>query len=338
MLSDKDRIARPRASAVKIKQPTYGAEHALTRPLSIAVIIPCYNEAIAIGATIAGFKAALPSARIYVYDNNSADQTAAVAAAAGAIVRREPRKGKGNVVRRMFADVDADIYVLADGDATYDPLACPDMIKMLVQDNMDMVVGCRADQSQAAYRAGHRWGNAMLTGFLAWMFGRAFSDMLSGYRVFSRRFVKSFPSLSSGFEIETEINVHALELKMPSGEMVTNYSERMEGSQSKLNTYGDGLRILGLMLALFRREKPATFFSLIAAGLAGLALVLFFPLAIEFIQSHRVPRLPTAVLCTGLVILAMLSVSCGLILDTVTHGRREIRRLAYLNFTGPQWP
>jgi glycosyltransferase involved in cell wall biosynthesis len=336
MLSEGDRTARTRPPSVKIKQPTYSAERELERPLSIAVIIPCYNEAVAIGATVAGFKAALPSARIYVYDNNSADQTAAAAAAAGATVRREPRKGKGNVVRRMFADVDADIYVLTDGDATYDPEACPDMIRMLVQENMDMVIGCRADQSRGAYRAGHRWGNAMLTGFLAWMFGRAFSDTLSGYRVFSRRFVKSFPSLSSGFEIETEINVHALELKMPCGEMVTKYNERMEGSQSKLNTYGDGLRIVGLMLALFRREKPAAFFSLIAICLATMALALFFPLAVEFIQSHTVPRLPTAVLCTGLVILAMLSVSCGLILDTVTHARREIRRLAYLNFTAPQ--
>jgi glycosyltransferase involved in cell wall biosynthesis len=336
MLSDKDQTVKARPAAAKIKQPTYSAERELERPLSIAVIIPCYNEEVAIGATVAGFKAALPSARVYVYDNNSTDQTSAVALAAGATVRREPRKGKGNVVRRMFADVDADLYVLTDGDATYDPASAPEMIRMLVQENMDMVVGCRVDQSERAYRAGHRLGNAMLTGFLAWLFGRAFSDTLSGYRVFSRRFVKSFPSLSSGFEIETEINVHALELKMPSGEVMTKYNERMEGSQSKLNTYGDGIRILGLMLALFRREKPATFFSLISVALVVLAVVLFFPLGIEFIESHQVPRIPTAILCTGLVILAMLSMSCGLILDTVTHGRREIRRLAYLNFTAPQ--
>ena len=318
-----------------LAEPTSAALQPGGAAPTVAVIIPCYNEEVAIAQTVEGFRTALPNALIYVYDNNSADRSREAAAAAHAIVRNEPHQGKGNVVRRMFADIDADIYVLADGDATYDANAAPEMIAMMTAGGLDMVVGCRHDKAQAAYRPGHRFGNAMLTDFLAWMFGRAFNDTLSGYRVFSRRFVKTFPSLSSGFEIETEINVHALTLRMPVGELETFYKERIEGSASKLRTYSDGFRILGMMLSLFRQDKPATFFAIVAGIFLGVAAILFVPIAITFVNTGQVPRLPTAVLCTGLVILAMLSAACGLILDTVTHGRREVRRLAYLAYKAP---
>ena len=312
------------------------AETVASKPsYSLAILVPCYNEAITIGQVVQDFKSALPIAKVYVYDNNSADRTREVASAAGAIVRSEPRQGKGNVVRRMFADIEADIYVLVDGDATYDPNSAPEMIRLLVTEGLDMVVGCRRDKAKGAYRQGHRLGNAILTAFLAWMFGRAFTDTLSGFRVFSRRFVKTFPSLSSGFEIETEINVHALALQMPVGEVLTRYDERPPGSSSKLSTYRDGLRILGLMFNLFRQEKPGQLFSSLSAALGLIAFVLFIPLAITFAHTHLVPRFPTAILCTGLIILAMLSMACGLILDTVTRGRRELRRLAYLSLAGP---
>ena len=304
-------------------------------PLSVAVILPCYNEAAAIAQTVADFRAALPGAAIYVYDNNSSDATREIAAAAGAIVRSERMQGKGNVVRRMFADVDADIYVMADGDATYDAAAAPDLEKLLIDEQLDMVVGARKSEVEAAYRRGHRLGNAMLTGMLARLFGRSFSDILSGYRVFSKRFVKSFPVLSSGFEIETEISVHALELRMPVAERVTAYAARPEGSVSKLNTYRDGWRILNTIMTLFRYERPLLFFGAIG-GLLGLAaIILAVPLIITFLDTGLVPRLPTAVLSTGLVILAFLNGFCGLILDTVVRGRREVRRLAYLGFSAP---
>lgn len=300
--------------------------------LRIAVLLPCYNEEAAIVQTIAGFRAALPNATIYVYDNNSRDRTVEVARAAGAIVRTERMQGKGNVVRRMFADVDADIYVMADGDATYDAPAAPKLVARLIDEQLDMVVGARKSELDEAYRRGHRFGNAMLTGILAWIFGRTFSDILSGYRVFSRRFVKSFPVLSAGFEIETEISVHALELRMPVAEVVTAYGARPEGSVSKLSTYRDGWRILNTIATLFRIERPVLFFGLIGAAVALLALILAVPLAITYAQTGLVPRLPTAILCTGLVTLASLNVMCGLILDTVVRGRREVRRLAYLAF------
>ncbi len=302
------------------------------RGLRVAVLLPCYNEEAAIVQTIAGFRAALPDATIYVYDNNSSDRTVEVASAAGAIVRTERMQGKGNVVRRMFADVDADIYVMADGDATYDAPAAPRLVARLVDEQLDMVVGARKSELEEAYRRGHRFGNAMLTGILAWIFGRTFSDILSGYRVFSRRFVKSFPVLSAGFEIETEISVHALELRMPVAEVVTAYGARPEGSISKLSTYRDGWRILNTIVTLFRIERPVLFFGLIGAAVALLALILAVPLAITYVQTGLVPRLPTAILCTGLVTLASLNVMCGLILDTVVRGRREVRRLAYLAF------
>lgn len=303
--------------------------------LRIAVVLPCYNEAAAIRQTIADFRAALPDAAIYVYDNNSKDETAKVAAEAGAIVRTERMQGKGHVVRRMFADVEADIYIMADGDATYEAAAAPALVARLIDDNLDMVVGARKSEVEAAYRRGHRFGNAMLTGMLARIFGRTFTDILSGYRVFSRRFVKSFPVLSSGFEIETEISVHALELRMPVAEVVTAYAARPEGSESKLSTYRDGFRILNTILTLFRYERPVLFFGSIAAVLLLMAFVLAIPLAITFFETGLVPRFPTAILATGLVILAALNGMCGLILDTVVRGRREVRRLAYLAYPAP---
>jgi len=301
----------------------------------IAVLLPCYNEAAAIAQTIADFRAALPEAAIYVYDNNSSDATCEIAAAAGAIVRSERMQGKGNVVRRMFADVDADIYVMADGDATYEAAAAPALVSKLLDENLDMVVGARKSEVEAAYRRGHRLGNALLTGMLARIFGRTFTDILSGYRVFSRRFVKSFPVLSAGFEIETEISVHALELRMPVAEQVTAYAARPDGSESKLNTWRDGFRILNTILLLFRYERPLQFFGAIAATFAIMAIILAIPLFITFLQTGLVPRFPTAILATGLMILSALNGMCGLILDTVVRGRLEVRRLAYLGYPAP---
>jgi glycosyltransferase involved in cell wall biosynthesis len=303
---------------------------------SVAVILPCRNEEAAVGATVAAFRAALPDAVIYVFDNNSTDSTANVARAAGAIVRTELAPGKGNVVRRMFADIDADVYVMADGDATYDASAAPTMILKLIECRLDMVVGVRSSVANAAYRSGHRLGNAILTGILSRIFGRSFSDVLSGYRVFSRRFVKSFPALSEGFEIETEISIHALELHMPVAEVVTAYKARPEGSTSKLSTFRDGWRILFTILTLFRIEEPMLFFGVIGALLAFVSIVIAVPLAVTYAQTGLVPRLPTAVLSTGLMILAFLSFFSGMILDTVVRGRRELRRLAYLALRPPE--
>jgi len=306
----------------------------VTEP-TIAVLLPCYNEEAAIAQTVAGFRAALPSATIYVYDNNSGDRTMAVAEAAGAVVRRERIQGKGAVVRRMFADIDADIYVMADGDATYDAAAAPQLVDRLINQQLDMIVGSRVGEAVAAYRRGHRFGNAVLTGMLARLFGRSFTDILSGYRVFSRRFVKSFPSLSAGFEIETEISVHALELKMPCAEVETRYAARPEGSTSKLSTYADGWRILRTIMTLYRIERPLWFFGVIGGLLAVVAVGLVVPLAITYMHTHLVPRLPTAILATGLMIVAALCFFTGLILDTVVRGRREVRRLAYLAHRAP---
>ncbi|MGP8122061.1 MAG: glycosyltransferase family 2 protein [Xanthobacteraceae bacterium] len=307
----------------------------LERQPRVAVLVPCFNEEAAVGQVIADFRRALPAAEIHVYDNNSSDRTAAIARAAGATVRSERRQGKGHVVRRMFADIDADIYLLVDGDATYDAPSAPAMIAALVEGHLDMVVGQRVDQVEAAYRRGHRFGNRMLTGFLSDIFGKQFTDILSGYRVFSRRFVKSFPVLSDGFEIETELTVHALELALPVAEIATPYHARPAGSVSKLNTWRDGFRILNTIFKLYRSEKPLRFFVLIGAFLALVALGLAVPLAVTYLQEGLVPRLPTAVLSTGLMILAMLCVSSGLVLDTVTRGRREIKLLAYLAQPAP---
>lgn len=298
--------------------------------LEIAVILPCYNEEAAIAAVVNGFQQELPQAKIYVYDNNSRDRTAQVAAAAGAIVRTETLQGKGNVVRRMFADIDADIYLMCDGDITYDAASAPALIAKLIDDNLDMVVGCRVDTEQAAYRAGHRFGNALFTGAVAYLFGNRFTDILSGYRAFSRRYVKSFPALSNGFEIETELTVHALELRMPIGEVDTPYGARLEGSQSKLSTYRDGFRILLMITKLFKNERPLFFFALIFGLLSLTSIGLSIPLLLTYIETGLVPRFPTAILAASIMLLAFLSLTCGLILDTVTHGRREIKRLAYL--------
>lgn len=302
----------------------------------IAVLLPCYNEEAAIAQTIAGFRDVFPHATIYVYDNNSADRTFAFARAAGAVVRTERMQGKGHVVRRMFADVDADIYVMADGDLTYDPASAPAMVDRLVEDGLDMIVGIRVHEAAEAYRRGHVLGNRAMTGLLASLFGRSFTDIFSGYRVFSRRFVKSFPALSGGFEIETEISVHALELKMPVGEIETRYLARIEGSASKLNTYRDGARIARTIATLYRIERPLWFFGAIGGVLALAAILLSIPLAITYAQTGLVPRFPTAILATGLMIVAVLNLFAGLILDTVVRGRREMKRLAYLAIPGPQ--
>jgi len=301
----------------------------------VAVLVPCFNEEIAIGKVVAGFQAELPHATIYVYDNNSTDRTIEVARAAGAVVRREVRQGKGNVVRRMFADIDADIYVLVDGDATYDAPSAPAMIERLVEDRLDMVVAVRVDQSEAAYRRGHRTGNRLLTAFVANVFGARFTDILSGYRVFSRRFVKSFPALSGGFEIETELVVHALELDIAVAEVETPYFARPEGSVSKLSTWRDGIRILATIVNLYRSERPLAFFSGIGISLAAVAVGLAIPIFVTYFEKGTVPRLPTAVLATGLMVLASLSVVAGLVLDTVTRGRREMKLLAYLGQRTP---
>jgi glycosyltransferase involved in cell wall biosynthesis len=302
-----------------------------TPTMRIAVLVPCFNEEAAVATVIAGFRKALPLAEIFVYDNNSSDCTIAVAREAGAQVRTERRQGKGHVVRRMFADIDADIYVLVDGDATYDAASAPRMIDALVTDRLDMVVGFRVDQTEAAYRRGHRTGNWMLSSFLSVVFGPAFRDILSGYRVFSRRFVKSFPVLSDGFEIETELSVHALELALPVAEIETPYYARPEGSFSKLNTWRDGFRIFGTILKLYRSEKPLRFFMAIGIFLMLVSIGLVIPIIITYFEEGIVPRLPTAVLSMGLMILAVLSVSSGLVLDTVTRGRREMKLLAYLS-------
>lgn len=312
-----------------------GCELTATTPPTIAVLLPCYNEEAAIAQTVAGFRAALPDAAIYVFDNNSLDRTREVARAAGAIVRTERVQGKGAVVRRMFADVDADVYVMADGDATYDAASAPALVRRVLDEQLDMVVGSRVGEAVEAYRRGHRLGNAMLTGMLARLFGRSFTDILSGYRVFSRRFVKSFPVLSVGFEIETEISVHALELRMPVAEVETPYFARPEGSASKLSTYRDGWRILNTIVTLYRIERPLWFFGGAGALLALLAVLLAIPLAITYAQTGLVPRIPTAILVTGLMILAALCGFAGLILDTVVRGRREVRRLAYLAHPAP---
>lgn len=301
----------------------------------LAVLVPCFNEEAAIAKVVGDFRAALPEATIYVYDNNSTDRTAEFARAAGAVVRRAPHQGKGNVVRRMFADVEADIYVLVDGDATYDALSARALITRLVEDRLDMVVAARIEEEAAAYRLGHRTGNRLLTGFLASMFQATFTDMLSGYRVFSRRFVKSFPALSRGFEIETELSVHALELDLPVGEIPTPYYARPEGSTSKLSTWRDGLRILSTIVGLYRSERPLAFFSGLGIVLAVASIVLAVPIFVTYLERGIVPRIPTAILSTGLMLLAFLSIVAGLVLDTVTRGRRETKLIAYLQQKAP---
>jgi glycosyltransferase involved in cell wall biosynthesis len=297
--------------------------------------VPCYNEEAAIATVVADFRAALPGAAIYVYDNNSQDRTAAVALGAGAVVRTETRQGKGNVVRRMFADIEADIYVLVDGDDTYDAGAAPRMVEALIAQGADLLTARRIHTDAAAYRPGHVFGNRVLTGLTAWLFRVRLTDMLSGYRAFSRRFVKSFPFTAEGFGIETELTVHAVRLMMPLTEMDTRYKERPAGSVSKLNTWRDGFRILRTILHLVREERPLVFFTTLFALLAATSVLVAVPLVEDYLRTGLVPRLPTAILATGLMLLAFLSLTCGLILDTVTRGRWEQKRMAYLAIPGP---
>lgn len=305
--------------------------------MEIAVIVPCHNEEKAIGRVVADFRSALAQATIYVYDNNSKDATAEVAQAAGAIVRSEALQGKGNVVRRMFSDVEADIYVMVDGDSTYHAASAPEMISMLIENDLDMVVGTRLHSGEVgAFRRGHSFGNRLLTGFVAWLFGDRFDDMLSGYRVFSRRFVKSFPALSQGFETETELTVHALSLGLPTAEIKTPYGARPPGSISKLRTYRDGARIFITILKLLKSERPLYFFSFTGCILAGTSLALATPVVLTYMETGLVPRLPTAILATGNMLLAFLSLACGFILDNVTQGRREMKRLHYLAQSSPR--
>lgn len=306
-----------------------------TSDLKVAVLIPCYNEATPIGNVVADFRAALPDAEIYVYDNNSTDDTAEVARAAGAIVRTETQQGKGNVVRRMFADIEADVYVMVDGDNTYEAAAAPALVDKLLDETLDMVSGCRVTDIEEAYRPGHRFGNWMLTRLVTTIFGKRTRDMLTGYRVFSRRFVKSFPALSRGFEIETELTVHALELRMPIADVQTAYVDRLPGSDSKLNTIRDGFRILRMIILLVKEERPFALFGGIGAVLGLISLILGGPIVVEFAQTGLVPRFPTAILAAAIMVIAVLATMSGVILDTVTVGRREMKRMAYLAFPAP---
>jgi len=304
----------------------------------VAVLIPCYNEEATVGSVVRDFRDHLPHAIIYVYDNNSSDQTVAEAENAGAIVRSQTLQGKGNVVRRMFADIEADVYILVDGDDTYDAASAPKMIRQLMEESLDLVNGARSAESDEAYRAGHQFGNKMLTGLVRRIFGARMNDMLSGYKVLSRRFVKSFPALASGFETEIELSIHALELRMPIVELTTPYRSRPENSVSKLSTYRDGLRILWTILVLTKEERPQILFSIVFTLLAGLSLSLAAPVVLTYLETGLVPRLPTAVLACGTMLLAFLSLTCGVILDTVTRGRQEMKRIQYLAIPAPGIP
>lgn len=313
----------------------------LYRGLNIALIVPCFNEEKSIAQVIKDFRLAMPALCIYVFDNNSNDHTRQIALECGAIVINVPLRGKGNVVRRMFADVEADVYVMVDGDATYDANAVTQLVDKLVDEHLDMVVGCRHTPSELAsqaYRHGHQWGNHLLTQSVVRIFGGNFTDMLSGYRAFTRRYVKSIPALSHGFEIETELTVHALELRMPCGELNTNYGSRPEGSESKLSTYKDGWKILKTIVRLYISERPLSFFGLIALLIASIAIGISIPLVFEFIHTGVVPRFPTAILSASMMVCALLSFACGLLLDNVTRGRHEMKRLIYLGIpvTKPQ--
>jgi glycosyltransferase involved in cell wall biosynthesis len=297
----------------------------------IAILVPCYNEEAAIGNVIVAFRRELPDATIYVYDNNSTDRTMEIARESGAVVVLERLQGKGHVIRRMFADIEADAYLLVDGDDTYEAASAPEMIRKLISEELDMVTGTRVTQIRAAYRPGHRFGNILLTKIAATVFGNRITDMLSGYRVFSRRFVKSFPAISSGFETETEFTNHALELKMPLGEIETPYRDRAEGSVSKLNTYRDGIRILLTIINLIRDQRPLQFFASVATAVGLLGVGLSIPIFEEYSRTHLVPRFPTAILSMGLVLLSFILLVCGLILDSVSRGRKEFKRMIYLS-------
>jgi glycosyltransferase involved in cell wall biosynthesis len=334
-------MERPLASAAARRESRPGsiaAQFGLGPPLpSVAVLIPCRNEEAAIGKVVTDFLRALPDATIFVYDNNSTDRTAAEARAAGAVVRREHLQGKGHVVRRMFADIEADVYILVDGDDTYDAAAAPGMLRMLLERQLDMVTATRHGAARDAYRRFHRMGNRMLSFLVSQAFGGGISDLLSGYRVFSRRFVKSFPALSSGFETETEFSVHALALHMPVQEVQTLYRLRAAGTRSKLKTFADGLSIFRALSTLVRQERPLEVFALAGMFLAGLGISLGIPVIAGFLHTGLVPRMPTAMLSIGLVMLGFLSTICGLVLDAVSRGRREIKRLAYLAIPPVEW-
>ena len=296
----------------------------------IAVLLPCYNEEMNIAGVVSAFRQSLPDAAIYVYDNNSTDHTVQAAREAGAIVYRETYQGKGNVVRRMFSDIDADIYVMADGDGTYDASVAPELIRKLVDENLDMVVGSRVETETQAYRHGHKFGNSFLTGMVKWLFGFGFTDILSGYRVMSRRFVKSFPIVAGGFEIETEMSVHALELRLPVAEVATHYGVRLAESPSKLRTYQDGFRILFTIFGLMASERPRLLFGTIAFVLAAISMILAIPLFITWLETGQVPRFPTAILCVGTMLVAVMTLGFGWLLHVITRGRIEAKRLAYL--------
>jgi hypothetical protein len=315
--------------------PPYELTQDCCSAVTVAVLIPVYNEESTIEAVVEQFQAVLPQASIYVYDNNSTDQSMQNARRTSAIVRREPQQGKGNVIRRMFADIEADVYIIVDGDSTYDAANAPSMIEALVNDKLDLVNGIRTTDVREAYRRGHRLGNRMLTTVVRAIFGARLSDMLSGYKVLSRRFVKSFPALSAGFEIETELSVHALQLRMPLAELPTRYGQRFEGSPSKLRTVQDGIKILFAIFLLIKQERPLIFFFVISAALGALSLGLIAPVVVTFLETGLVPRLPTAVLAMGIMVLSFLSLTCGLVLDTVTRARIEMKRLHYLSLPAP---
>ncbi|MEL6857352.1 MAG: glycosyltransferase family 2 protein [Pseudomonadota bacterium] len=316
------------------ESPSLAAEKARPR---VAVIIPCYNEAVTIGKVVTDFKSALPDADIYVFDNNSKDGTAQIAHDAGAIVRFEHQQGKGHVVRRMFADVEADIYLMVDGDDTYDSTIAPTLVELLKRNHVDMVVGTRADVTKDAGREGHALGNKLFNKIYGRLFGKQFSDIFSGYRVFSRRFVKSFPAVSSGFEIETEMSVHCSQLGIPTLERPTVYGIRPEDSESKLHTFRDGFRILGMFAMLAKETRPAAFFGVIGLCLLLAAAAFSAPLFMTYVETGLVPRVPTAILATGLVITASISAVCGLILDSLARARIEAKRAVFLSFPGQDW-
>lgn len=309
----------------------------LYRNLHVAVVVPCHNEEVTVGIVIDSFRAALPQASIHIFDNLSTDETAAIARSKGAHVWHVGHKGKGNVVRRMFADVDADVYVMVDGDATYHAPSVCRLVDTLIDARMDMVVGSRVEEERGigeTYRPGHRFGNQLLTGAVQMIFGGTFTDMLSGYRAFSRRYAKSFPAMSKGFEIETELTVHALELRMPCAEIDTPYGARPEGSSSKLSTYRDGWRILVTIGRLVVSEKPLQFFGLLGSLLLLIAVGIASPIVLEYFETGVVRRFPTLSLVTVFLLSATVSFVCGLILHTVTHMRRELKRFAYLTISG----
>ena len=301
--------------------------------LEVAILVPCHNEEVTIANVVRDFRAQIPHAAVYVYDNNSTDNTAQVAADAGAIVRKETQQGKGHVVRRMFSDVEASVFVLVDGDDTYDAASVGKLVDTLLSEHVDTVNARRVSNMETAYPFGHQFGNRMLTGIVNWLFGKRCTDILSGYRAFSRRFVKSFPALSTGFEIETELTVHGLSLNIPMAEIDTPYKDRPEDSDSKLNTYRDGFRILWTIMILTKDYRPFFFYSIISGALAGLSLAIGIPIVIDFLNTGLVPRFPTAFLSASVMVLAFLSLATGLILDSVARGRREVKRLHYLALT-----